>query len=91
MCLSSLVTGQGIFMKKRYKGSVVKNGASKTLRVNVQRVYRHSRYGKILRRTVVCHVHDEHERCNVGDLIEIVESRPLSRLKRWSLVGVVVS
>lgn len=78
-------------MKKRYRGTVVKNGAAKTLRVNVQRVYRHSRYGKILRKTVVCHVHDEREQCSIGDLVEIVESRPLSRLKRWSLVGVVLA
>jgi len=77
-------------MKKRCRGTVVRNGAAKTLRVNVQRVYRHSSYGKILRRTVVCHVHDEHEKCNVGDLVEIVESRPMSRLKRWSLARVVL-
>lgn len=76
-------------MKKRYRGTVVKNGSSKTLRVNVHRVYRHSRYGKILRRTVICHVHDEAERCDVGDLVEIVESRPMSRLKRWSLIRIV--
>lgn len=78
-------------MKKRHRGTVVKDGAAKTLRVNVQRVYRHSRYGKILRRTVICHVHDELEIGNIGDLVEIVESRPMSRLKRWSLVGVVMS
>lgn len=76
-------------MKKRYRGDVIKNGAEKTLRVNVKRVYRHSRYGKILHKTIVCHVHDEREQCNIGDLVEIVESRPMSRLKRWSLVGVV--
>ena len=77
-------------MKKRYRGTVVKDAASKTLRVNVHRVYCHSRYGKILRRTVVCHVHDELEQCGIGDVVEIVESRPMSRLKRWSLVGIVV-
>lgn len=77
-------------MKKRYSGTVVKDAASKTVRVDVHRVYRHSRYGKILRRTVVCHVHDELERCTIGDVVEIVESRPMSRLKRWSLVGIVI-
>jgi small subunit ribosomal protein S17 len=74
-------------MKRRYKGVVVKNGAAKTIRVDVQRVYRHKLYGKILRRTVSCHAHDEREQANVGDLVEIVESRPMSRLKRWSLVS----
>lgn len=77
-------------MKKRCRGTVVKDGAAKTIRVNVQRVYRHRRYGKILRRTVVCHVHDEREQCNIGDLVEIIESRPMSRLKRWSLVCIVL-
>ena len=78
-------------MKKRHRGTVVNDGAAKTLRVNVQRVYRHSRYGKILRRTVICHVHDELGLCSIGDFVEIVESRPMSRLKRWSLVGIVMS
>ncbi len=78
-------------MKKRFSGTVVKNAAKKTLRVNVERVYRHNRYGKTLRKTVVCHVHDENEVCNIGDVVEIVESRPMSKLKRWSLVAVVKS
>ena len=75
-------------MKKRLKGVVVKDGAAKTLTVNIQRVFRHSIYGKILRRTVVCHVHDEQEQCNIGDVVEIIECRPMSRMKRWSLVGI---
>ncbi len=75
-------------MKRRQNGIVVSASAKKTARVDVQRVYRHGRYGKILRKTVVCHVHDEHDRCKVGDSVEIVESRPMSRLKRWSLVSI---
>lgn len=76
-------------MKRKCIGVIVKNGATKTLRVNVSRIFKHSRYGKVLRRSSACHVHDEHEQGVIGDCVEIVESRPLSRLKRWSLVGVI--
>jgi small subunit ribosomal protein S17 len=50
---------------------------------------RHTKYGKILHRRTVCHVHDENEESGAGDTVEIVESRPRSRLKRWELVRVV--
>jgi small subunit ribosomal protein S17 len=50
---------------------------------------RHERYGKYLRRKTVCTVHDENNESRAGDLVEIVESRPLSRTKRWLLVRVV--
>lgn len=75
-------------MKRRHSGVVVKASASKMVRVEVQRVYRHERYGKTLRRTVVCHVHDERNECKIGDRVEIVESRPMSRMKRWALIEV---
>lgn len=75
-------------MKKRHNGVVVRASSAKTSRVDLQRVYRHARYGKILRKTVSCHVHDEHGKCKIGDFVEIVESRPMSRLKRWSLVSI---
>jgi small subunit ribosomal protein S17 len=46
-------------------------------------------YGKIIRRTTVCHVHDERNESSVGDTVEIVESRPRSKMKRWELVRVI--
>lgn len=76
-------------MKKRLNGVVVRSSAAKTVRVDVQRVYRHQRYGKILQRTMACQVHDERSECKVGDCVEIVESRPMSRMKRWSLIRVM--
>lgn len=51
---------------------------------------RHPRYGKILRRRTVCTAHDEENQSRAGDLVEIEESRPLSRTKRWKLLRVVV-
>jgi small subunit ribosomal protein S17 len=50
---------------------------------------RHAKYGKILHRKTICHVHDENNESALGDKVEIVESRPISKLKRWRLVRVV--
>jgi small subunit ribosomal protein S17 len=61
----------------------------KSLRVEIQRLYRHSKYGKIVRGRTICHVHDEQNSANVGDVVEIIESRPRSKTKRWDLVRIV--
>jgi small subunit ribosomal protein S17 len=77
-------------MPKRTEiGVVVSDKAAKTRRVEIPRLVRHPKYGKFLRRRTICHVHDETEQSHAGDLVEIVESRPLSKLKRWLLVRVV--
>jgi small subunit ribosomal protein S17 len=57
--------------------------------VEIPRLVRHPKYGKILRRKTVCHVHDENNQSHTGDTVEIIESRPRSRTKRWELVRVV--
>jgi small subunit ribosomal protein S17 len=57
--------------------------------VEIPRLVKHPRYGKYVRRKTICYVHDENNESQIGDLVEIVESRPLSRLKRWALVRVV--
>ncbi len=77
-------------MPKRVRtGVVTSDKMAKTRRVEIPRLVQHSRYGKYVRRKTICHVHDENNESNVGDLVEIVESRPMSRLKRWALVRVV--
>jgi small subunit ribosomal protein S17 len=76
-------------MKKRLVGVVTSDKQDKTRRVEVERLYRHSKYGKIVRSRTVCHVHDEQNSAKEGDTVEIVESRPLSRLKRWELLRIV--
>jgi small subunit ribosomal protein S17 len=77
-------------MPKRIEvGVVVSDRVQKTRRVEIPRLVRHAKYGKILRRRTVCHVHDEANDSKQGDTVEIVESRPRSRLKRWELVRVV--
>ena len=77
-------------MPKRVEtGTVTSAASSKTRRVEIPRVVRHPKYGRILNRRTVCHVHDEQEEYRPGDLVEIIECRPRSRLKRWELVRVV--
>ena len=76
-------------MKKKLTGIVTNDKADKTLRVEIARRYRHPMYGKIVRGRTVCHVHDERNAAQEGDTVEIVESRPRSKTKRWELVQVV--
>jgi small subunit ribosomal protein S17 len=77
-------------MPKRVSvGVVTGDKAVKTRRVEIARQVRHAKYGKILHRKTVCHVHDEQNESHVGDTVEIVESRPRSKSKRWELVRVV--
>ena len=70
-------------------GIVAGDKCAKTRRVEIDRLVKHPKYGKIVRRKTVCHVHDENNESAVGDTVEIVECRPLSKLKRWKLVRIV--
>ncbi len=70
-------------------GIVTSDRAAKTRRVEIERLVRHRKYKKIIRRKTVCHVHDEENVSAMGDKVEIMESPPLSKLKRWKLVRVV--
>ncbi|GAB4131828.1 small ribosomal subunit protein uS17 [Thermopirellula anaerolimosa] len=77
-------------MAKRVEvGIVTKAGKPKFRRVEVTRMMPHGRYGKYIRHRTICYVHDENDESGIGDRVEIVESRPLSRLKRWRLVRVI--
>jgi small subunit ribosomal protein S17 len=77
-------------MSKRVAiGLVISDKMAKTRRVEIPRLVKHPKYGKYVRRKTVCYVHDESEQSGAGDTVEIIESRPLSRLKRWQLVRVV--
>ncbi len=76
-------------MRKRLTGTVAGDKMDKSRRVEVKRTVRHPKYGKIVRTTMVCHAHDENNESHTGDVVEIVECRPMSRLKRWALVKIV--
>src|SRR5262249_23494340 len=70
-------------------GVVTSDKMQKTRRVEIPRLVKHAKYGKIIKRRTICYVHAEKNESSVGDSVEIVESRPKSRLKRWDLVRIV--
>src|SRR5213594_2558162 len=70
-------------------GVVTSDKMNKTRRVEIPRLVKHPRYGKYIRRRTVCHVHDANNESRAGDTVEIMETRPLSKTKRWRLVRVV--
>jgi small subunit ribosomal protein S17 len=75
--------------KRQIIGVVTGDKMLKTRRVEIDRQVRHPKYGKILRRKTVCHVHDENNESQIGDTVEIIEAPPRSRMKRWDLVRIV--
>lgn len=76
-------------MRKVRVGKVVSNKMDKTIVVAVQEQLRHPAYGKIIKRTEKFKAHDEENQCNIGDVVEIMETRPLSRDKRWRLTKIL--
>lgn len=75
--------------RKERVGVVTSTAMNKTITVAVARVKEHRLYSKALRQTKKFKAHDEQETCQVGDLVRIRETRPLSKTKRWRLVNVV--
>jgi len=76
-------------LRKTRVGRVVSNKMDKTVVVAIEDSYRHPLYKKIIRRTVKFHAHDERNECNVGDRVMIMETRPLSKNKRWRVVEII--
>ena len=76
-------------MRKSRIGVVSSNKMDKTITVNVERKVKHPLYGKFLKKTTRFHAHDEKNECSIGDTVKIMETRPLSKTKRWRLVEVV--
>ena len=70
-------------------GVVTRDKMNKTRRVEIPRLVKHVRYGKYIKRRTICYVHDEKNESRMGDMVEIMESRPMSKLKCWRLVRVV--
>lgn len=75
--------------KKVRLGTVVSDKGDKTITVKVEVVHRHRRYEKVIRRSDTLHAHDERNEAGAGDTVRVIESRPLSRTKRWRLVEIV--
>ena len=75
--------------RKVRTGVVVSSGADKTCVVRVEERKPHRLYGKMMTRSKKYHAHDENNECGVGDKVQIMETRPLSKLKHWRLVQIV--
>ncbi|MBQ8248910.1 MAG: 30S ribosomal protein S17 [Clostridia bacterium] len=76
-------------LRKTRVGMVVSDKMDKTAVVAILDNVKHPKYGKVIKRTVKIHVHDEKNECGVGDKVMVMETRPLSKTKRWRLVEII--
>jgi small subunit ribosomal protein S17 len=76
-------------LRKTRVGKVVSNATDKTIVVAIEDNVKHPLYSKIIKKTVKFMAHDEQNECGVGDKVEIMETRPLSKNKRWRLVRII--
>jgi small subunit ribosomal protein S17 len=79
----------GIPGRKERRGVVVSDAMDKTIVIRIDAVRKHDRYGKVVRRSTKLHVHDEQNAAGVGDLVRVVETRPLSASKHWRLLEIL--
>src|SRR5665647_1071407 len=75
--------------RKERRGIVVSDAMDKTIVVRIDVAQKHERYGKVVRRSSKLHAHDEQNAAGVGDLVRVVETRPLSAMKRWRLLEIL--
>lgn len=75
--------------RKTRIGIVTSNKMDKTIVVSITRKVKHPIYGKFINKTTKFYAHDEKNECNIGDTVKIMETRPLSKLKRWRLVEII--
>jgi small subunit ribosomal protein S17 len=76
-------------LRKTITGTVVSNKMEKTITITVERKIQHTKYGKFLKKSKKYHAHDENNDAKVGDTVKIMETRPLSKSKRWRLVDIL--
>ena len=76
-------------LRKERIGQVVSNKMQKTITIAVNRKVKHPIYGKFIRKTTKFTAHDETNECNIGDTVRIMETRPLSKNKKWRLVEII--
>ena len=76
-------------LRKTRTGVVRSTKMDKTVTIAVERKVKHPIYGKFVKKTTSFHAHDEKNECTVGDIVKIMETRPLSKTKRWRLVEIV--
>ena len=76
-------------LRKQREGIVTSNKMDKTITVEVQRRVKHPIYGKFVKKTSKLTAHDEQNQCDIGDLVRVMETRPISKNKRWRLVEII--
>lgn len=76
-------------MRKIMTGIVKSNKMDKTIVVSVERIVKHPTYGKIMKKTYNLKAHDEENQCQIGDKVKVMETRPLSKDKRWRLIEII--
>lgn len=76
-------------LRKTRVGKVVSDKMEKSIVIAIEDNVKHPTYGKIIKRTSKIHAHDENNECRVGDKVEVMETRPLSKTKRWRLVRII--
>ena len=76
-------------LRKTRVGMVVSDKMDKTVVVAIQDNVVHPMYGKIIKRTLKVHAHDENNECGIGDKVSIMETRPFSKTKRWRIVSII--
>ena len=76
-------------LRKTRVGKVVSDKMDKTIVIAIADNVKHPTYGKIIKRTVKIHAHDENNECGIGDTVKVMETRPLSKSKRWRLVEII--
>ena len=86
---TATTTAQDRNLRKTRIGVVTSNKMTKTITVAVERKVKHPIYGKFVKKTTRFHAHDEKNEASIGDIVRIMETRPLSKTKRWRLVEVV--
>lgn len=76
-----------ISKRKTQKGVVVSNKMQKTVVIKLERTFPHPKYGKVVTRSKKIYAHNENQPLQIGDVVEVEETRPLSKLKRWRVVA----
>ena len=76
-------------LRKTRVGKVISDKMDKTVTVAIEDSYKHPVFGKIIKRTLKVHAHDENNECGIGDTVKIMETRPLSKTKRWRIVTIL--
>ena len=76
-------------LRKTRTGKVVSDKMDKTIVVAIEDNFKHPKFGKVMKRRIKIHAHDEKNECGVGDVVEVMETRPLSATKRWRLARII--